>query len=386
MSYDSDLNFIFQAPTKVVYGQGALSELPMEVGELGSRVLLITDQGLMDTGLVDDVKKILGGSLAGVFADVPQDTGMEVVDKAAEYGRSVGADVVVSFGGGSVMDTAKGVCIGLKGGGSMRDHEGMQMLTEPQTPHITIPTTAGTGSEVTPAAVILDHEAGQKMLIMEKHITPNTAILDPVTNAKMPPGLTASTGMDAMTHAVEGYVAGQRNPISDGLCLWAVKMIAENLPRAVDNGNDLMARGQMQIAALVAGWGFANSMLGLVHAMAHSLGAVCRVPHGLANGILLPHVMQYNLSEIPELSADLAGALSVDKRGMPPAEAGQAAVEFMHGFIKRIGLPARLAEVGVQAADLDACSELSMTDGSIVYNPRMVLEAEEVLEVYKKAY
>jgi len=385
MHYDADLNFNYFAPTKVIFGAGSISELPIEVRALGEKAFLVTDQGLVGTGLVEQVKNKLGDLLAGVYADVPQDSGMEVVDKGAELALAAGADVLVSLGGGSVIDTAKGMCIVMKEGGSLRDFQGMQMLTRPQTPHIVIPTTAGTGSEVTSGAVILDKDQGQKIIIFEYFNTPRVAILDPRMTENLPPHLTASTGMDAMTHAVESYVAQARNPISDSVALHAIKLIVKFLPICVEHGQDLAARGQMQIAALLAGWAFSNAMVGLAHAMAHSLGAICRIPHGLANGILLPHVMRFNLDEIPQLTADIAEAMGAATNGMDTLSAANAAVDKMQAFAKSIGLNQRLSDLGVNENALKDCAELSMSDGSIVYNPKMVMDAEAVLQVYRNA-
>jgi len=216
MQYDSDLNFNYFGPTKVVFGTGSIAEIPMEVATLGKKAFLVTDQGIKETGLADQVTDRMGDLLAGVYSDVPQDSGMEVVDKGAEAALAAGADVLVSLGGGSVIDTAKGMCIVMKEGGSLRDFQGMQMLTRSQIPHIVVPTTAGTGSEVTSGAVVMDQEQGQKVIIFEYFNTPRVAILDPRMTEMLPPGLTATTGMDAMTHAVESYVSQQRNPISDG--------------------------------------------------------------------------------------------------------------------------------------------------------------------------
>jgi len=386
MSYDADLNFNFFAPTKVIFGIGSIAELPMEITALGEKAFLVTDRGIMETGLVDQVTERMGGLFAGVYSDVPQDSGMEVADKGAEAALSAGADVLVSLGGGSVIDTAKGMSIVMKEGGSLRDFQGMQLLTRQQTPHIVIPTTAGTGSEVTSGAVVMDREQGQKVIIFEYFNTPRVAILDPRLTEKLPPNLTATTGMDAMTHAVESYVSQQRNPISDAAALHAIKLITTYLPVAVENGSDLAARGQMQVAALLAGWAFSNAMVGLVHAMAHSLGAVCGIAHGLANGLLLPHVMKYNLEEVPELLADIAGAMGVHTTGMDSMDAGEAGVNEMQALSKRIGLSQRLRDLGVEVDTLKECSELSMSDGSIIYNPKIIMDAEEVFAVYEEAY
>ena len=294
--------------------------------------------------------------------------------------------MIVSLGGGSVIDTAKGMCIVMKEGGSFRDFQGMQMLTRPQIPHIVVPTTAGTGSEVTSGAVVMDQVQGQKVIIFEYFNTPRVAVLDPRMTEKLPPPLTATTGMDAMTHAVESYVSQQRNPISDAAALHAIKLITAYLPVCVANGSDLAARGQMQVAALLAGWAFSNAMVGLVHAMAHSLGAVCGIAHGLANGLLLPHVMKYNLEEVPELLADIAGAMGADIAGMDSLNAGKTAVDEMQRLAKKIGLSQRLRDLGVEVDTLKECSELSMSDGSIIYNPKIIMDAEEVFAVYEEAY
>ena len=386
MAYDADLNFNYFGPTKVIFGPGSIGELSMEVSALGRKAFLVTDRGIIETGLVDQVKEKLGNLLAGVYADVPQDSGMDVVDQGAESALASGADVIVSVGGGSVIDTAKGMCIVMKEGGGLKDFQGMQMLTRQQTPHVVVPTTAGTGSEVTSGAVILDKDQGQKIIIFEYFNTPRVAILDPRMTEKLPANLTASTGMDAMTHAVESYVSQTRNPISDAAALHAIKLIVKYLPMAVENGENLMARGQMQIAALLAGWAFSNAMLGLVHAMAHSLGAICRIPHGLANGILLPHVMRYNSDEVPELTADIAQAMGVAVRAMDVSTAASAAVDEMEAFIRSVGLDQRLSDLGVNEEELEKCAELSMSDGSVIYNPKMVMDAAEVLNVYRKAY
>jgi len=386
MKYDADLSFNYFSPTKVVFGEGAVAELPMEVKALGEKAFLVTDRGLIETGLVEKVKGRLGELLAGVYADVPQDSGMEIVDQGAEHALAADADVIVSLGGGSVIDTAKGMCIVMKEGGSLKDFQGMQMLTQWQTPHIVVPTTAGTGSEVTSGAVVLDEDQGQKIIIFEYYNTPKVAILDPRMTESLPANLTASTGMDAMTHAVESYVAQARNPISDAAALHAIKLIVRYLPLAVENATDLVARGQMQIAALLAGWAFSNAMVGLVHAMAHSLGALCRIPHGLANGILLPHVMRYNLDEIPELTADIADAMGLAGNSTDVFSRAAAAADKMEAFAKSVGLDQHLQDFGVTEEKLRECAELSMSDGSIIYNPKMVMEAETVLDIYRMAY
>ena len=387
MAYDQDLAFVYFGPTKIVFGAGAARDVEMEMAGLGcGRALVVTDPGVMKAGLVEGVLKALGEKCVGVWSEVPQDTGVGIVNRAAAFAREAGADCVVSVGGGSVIDTGKGICILLTEGGGLENFEGIQLLTRPQTPHIVIPTTAGTGSEVTNMAVILDERKKQKILIVESFNTPRIAILDPKMTEKLPPLLTVSTGMDAMTHAVEALQSVQREPIADGLAMQAIRLLRRYLPVCAQNGADLAARGQVQLAATMAGWAFGNAMVGLVHAMAHSLGAIARVPHGIANGILLPHVMAFNRDDAAEGYAMVAEALGVREKGMDEREAADAAATEMGSFLRKIGHPLRLSERGVKEEDLVKAAALSLSDGAIVNNPRMVLSEEEVLAVYRAAF
>jgi len=387
MGYDRDLSFVYFGPTKIVFGAGTARDAAVEMAGLGCRrALVVTDPGVLAAGLVEGIRQSLGEGMAGLWSDVPQDTGIGVVNRAAAFARERGADCVISVGGGSVIDTAKGVCILLTEGGSLGDFEGIQLLTRPQRPHIAIPTTAGTGSEVTSMAVVLDEGKGQKILIVEHFNTPRIAILDPEMTVKLPPLLTASTGMDAMTHAIEALQSIQREPIADGLALQALRLLHRHLPRCVARGDDLAARGQVQIAATLAGWAFGNAMVGLSHAMAHSLGAVARTPHGIANGILLPHVMGFNLEDAAEGYALAAEALGVREKGMDERAAAAAAQTEIAAFLPRIGHPERLSRAGVAAEALSAAAALSLSDGAIVNNPRPVLDEAEVLALYRAAF
>ncbi|MEN6465338.1 MAG: iron-containing alcohol dehydrogenase [Syntrophaceae bacterium] len=387
MAYDSELAFIHGGPTKIVFGDGASRDAGPEMSILGcSRAVIVTDKGIIAAGLVDRVAESLGSKCAGIFSDVPQDTGIEVVNSGAEFARSNGADVVISIGGGSVIDTAKGICILLTEGGTLDDFEGIQMLTRPQTPHIAIPTTAGTGSEVTWVAVVMDSEKGQKRLIVEYYNAPRVAILDPRMTEKLPPLLTASTGMDAMCHAVEALYSLSKQPIADGLATHAIRLLKNYLPVCMENGSDMTARGQVQIAAAMAGWAFGNSMVSLNHALAHSLGAVCRLPHGIANGILLPHSMKFNFEESIGAYALVAEAMGVRDSQMSESEAAEAAVRQMAEFTKRLKHPQRLSEMGVTESDLEKAAELCLYDGAVTYNPRPVLDNSEALDVLRSAF
>jgi alcohol dehydrogenase class IV len=387
MAYDQDLSFVYFGPTKIIFGNGSsTSELDSEMSAMGcSRAVVVTDPGIIKAGLLDKITKSLGGKCVGVFSDVPQDSGLDVIDRAAAFAREKGADIIISVGGGSAIDTAKGMCILLTEGGSLADFEGIQQLTRLQTPHIVIPTTAGTGSEVTWIAVVYDKSKGQKRLIVETYNAPRVAILDPTLTAKLPPLLTASTGMDALTHAVEAISDVDHEPIADALGLHAIRLLNKYLPTCIKNGGDLTARGQVQLAATMAGWAFGNSMVGLVHAMAHSIGAVAHVPHGVANGILLPHCMEFNLPDAEDYYAEIAQAMGVYEKGNSTKQAAEAAVKAVFDFSKKIGHPQKLSEFGVTEEDIIKAADMSMSDGAIVCNVRLVEDSREVLAIYRKA-
>jgi aldehyde dehydrogenase (NAD+) len=387
MAYDKDLSFIYKNPTRVVFGINSLRDLAAEVNELKcSKAFVVTDKGLVEAGLAEKVEQALGKSWVGTFDECPQDSGVHIVNQAAELAKEKGADILVSLGGGSVIDTAKGMAILLKEGGKLEDHYGLQLFTRPQTPHIAIPTTAGTGSEVTWAYVVKDWDKNQKILCGDDHIIPNTAILDPVLTQGLPPMITAFTGMDALTHAIEAIHALQAEPMTDTMAYGAIRLIMQYLPICVENGDDLVARGQQQIAACIAGVAFSNAQIGLVHATAHSAGALFKVPHGLANSILLPHCMAYNMDECADRYALVAEAMGVKEKGMSDDEASQAAIDAVFALSQKIGLPQKLSEAGVEESGLGAIAELSLFDGAIVYNPKMIFEADQVMEVLKKAF
>ncbi|MFH1176674.1 MAG: iron-containing alcohol dehydrogenase [Acidobacteriota bacterium] len=388
MGYDENLAFIFFCPTRIVFGSGVAREVKVEVQALGcSRALVVTDSLLASrTDIPNRVVKALGSACVGVFSEVEPDSGVHIVDAGAAFGRELGADCIVSVGGGSAIDTAKGIAILLKEGGQLRDYQGFQVLERPQTPHIAIPTTAGTGSEVTYVAVVKDHEAKQKLLFGDNHIIPNTALLDPDLTLGLPPGLTAATGMDALSHAVEAMHSLQREPIADGLALHAIRLIREFLPRAVEDGRDLTARGQMLIAATVAGAAFSNAQVGLVHAMAHTVGARFGVHHGLANSILMPHVLRFNAPDTAAWYRPVGEALGLAVGGMSDEEVAEATAQAIYDFAGRLGLSRRLAEQGVPEDALPDLAEGTLLDAAIVYNGRPVTGAEEIHEIFKAAY
>lgn len=381
-----ELSFVFSTPTRIVFGPGASADAGVEMAALGGKAtLIVTDPGVLEAGLVDGVRRSLGERCVGMFPEVPQDTGLEVVDRAAELARGLGADSLVSVGGGSVMDTAKGLAVLLTEGGRLADYQGFQMLSRRLAFHIAIPTTAGTGSEVTFAAVIKDAQARQKLLLFDYHLAPDVAILDPRLVASLPPRITAFTGMDALTHAVEALHSLQGEPLADALALQAIRLVFRHLPRCLEQGDDLEARGRTLIAATLAGQAFTNTMVGVVHALAHTLGARFGVPHGLANALLLPYGMRYNLEACAGRYALAAEAMGIRTEGLTEEQAGLKAIEAVRELGVRLGLPRRLREVGVAREALAECAEAALSDGSIVYNPRPA-EAESLLALLEEAW
>ncbi len=387
-AYDASLSFNIYQPTRVLFADGAVSELGLECKRLGiERALVVTDKFLREkTDVIARVEKALGARLAGIYDGVIPDTGVEVIDSGARYARELRADGLVSVGGGSAIDTAKGMAIVITEGGSIRDHQGSSRLQRRQTPHIAVPTTAGTGSEVTLYIVVKDHAKHEKMHFMEERIIPDTAILDPSVTLGMPRGLTAATGVDALTHAIESYTSINRNPLADANALHAMRLVSEHLPRAVDDGQDKVARGQMLLAANIAGTAFNSTGVGMVHAMAHVIGARHSVHHGTANAICLPHVMRFNNDELAARYREVAEAMGVDVRGKSDEAAGLAAADAVARLITTVGLPARLRDVKVPENDLPDCAEASLSDGAIVFNGKFAADKDLVLGVYREAY
>jgi alcohol dehydrogenase class IV len=371
--------FTFHNPGKLVFGEGAAKTAGKELAALGGkRALLVTDETIAETPMVETVKKALGPAFAAAFTGVVPDTGIDIIDRATEAARGVGADSVVSVGGGSSIDTAKAVAATLSSGvKSAVELIGFYKLPGPPAPHVAIPTTAGTGSECTSMAVIKDHAAGKKLLMLDPRLIPPVGILDPTLTVSMPRGITAATGMDAMTHAAEAIMSTNCLPPGDALAVHAIGMIAANLPAAVENGDDLQARGAMLIASSLAGQAFQNAYVGVVHAMAHALGGKLGIPHGLANGILLWVGMEYNSAVVPARVALIGKALGLTPSGSDEADAA-AAVKAMRAFAEKAGINTRLKHAGVDPTCLAEVAALALADPSMGTNPRKPGDAGEI--------
>jgi len=379
--------FSYNCPTNVVAGHGALVSLSKAIVDLGCRrALILTDPGVNKAGLAQLVKNTLADFCVGVYDKIPSDPDLETVDAATATARELKADCIVSVGGGSVIDTAKGVCVTLKNGGKANDILNFLVLTEPQTPHIAIPTTAGTGSEVTNVAVLTSKGAGRKLFIVDTRIMPNVAILDPRFTMSLPKDMTVSTAMDAMTHAIEAMTSTMSNKICDGMALQSIRLINENLALVVADGNNEKARLNLQIAATMAGWAFTIAQVGLAHGMAHTVGALHHVPHGAACGIVLPKVMRYNVDHAADKLAQVAQVLGVSTTGMTERDAALAAADAVEALMEKVGHPMRLRDVGVPEENLVICAFHAIADTAVLFNSRPVSDPNEVLQIYTQAY
>jgi alcohol dehydrogenase class IV len=331
-----------------------------------------------------------GFTVTGIYLDVPQDASITAVEEISKLATETGAEGLIAIGGGSVIDATKAANFTFSHGGDLiEDYSGAGTLTEPLKPLVVIPTTAGTGSECTLVAIIYDVENKVKLAFSDGYLLPRIAVLDPVMTQSLPPKLTASTGMDALTHAVESYVGVDSSPHSEALAVFAIEMIFNNIVKAIENGDDLEARGAMLIASNIAGSSFSHSMVGCVHSMAHATGGIARVPHGVANGILLAHGMEYNFEECKEKYAKLAYFMGEDVLGLSIDNAARKAIQAvrnLHGKMHALGaMPLNLREAGVPEESLKAIAEAAEEDGTTVYNLREVL-AEDILVHLKNAY
>lgn len=388
MGYKDRLTFVFHSPTKIVFGEGKLKEVSKEMEALGvRRALVVTDVGLKENAMVNSLLASLGEGAAGLFAEVIPDSSIQVVNRGAEMFRSTRADSLISIGGGSTMDTTKAIgVLAKKEKTDIREFLGFGKVAEPIIPHIAIPTTSGTASEVTMFATIKDHDAKRKNLIADPFLIPPVAIIDPLLTVGLPSSLTLATGMDALSHAIESFHARMYEPIADGLAAQAIRLIVQYLPRCASQPNDLEARGMQAIASTIAGMAFQNALVGCIHAMAHALGSLYGLHHGLANSILLPHGMRFNL----ELSAPryrlVAEAFGVNGKGKGDLEAGEMAIEAVAGFTYRLGLPQKLSEVDIPKDNLEEVARLAVEDPAMKSNIRRVKEAQEILPVLLAAW
>lgn len=370
------------------FGPGARKELPEVLTRMGVKKALVTsDKGLIKVGTTKMVTDVLDemGFPYDIYSEIKPNPTVTNVKQGVEAFKASGADCIIAIGGGSSMDTAKGIGIVANNPefGDIVSLEGCAPTKNKSVPIIALPTTAGTGAEVTINYVIIDEERQAKMVCVDPNDIPAVAIVDPELMYSLPKGLTAATGMDALTHAIEGYITKGAWIMSDMYELQAIKMIAENLPIAVDEPTNPVGREGMALAQYIAAQAFSNVGLGLVHGMAHPMGSLHDIPHGVANALLLPTIMEFNMPTRIEKYGIIAQHMGVDTTGMTPEEAAQAAVDAVRALSIRVGIPQHLSEIGITEADIPALAAQAITDVCTPGNPRDVTEAE-IIELYKK--
>ncbi|AAN54551.1 L-threonine dehydrogenase [Shewanella oneidensis MR-1] len=377
----------FFIPSVNVLGKGAVDDAIGDIKTLGfKRALIVTDKPLVNIGLVGEVAEKLGqnGITSTVFDGVQPNPTVGNVEAGLALLKANQCDFVISLGGGSPHDCAKGIALVATNGGSIKDYEGLDKSTKPQLPLVAINTTAGTASEMTRFCIITDEARHIKMAIVDKHTTPILSVNDPELMLKKPASLTAATGMDALTHAVEAYVSIAANPITDACAIKAIELIQGNLVNAVKQGQDIEAREQMAYAQFLAGMAFNNASLGYVHAMAHQLGGFYDLPHGVCNALLLPHVQEYNAKVVPHRLKDIAKAMGVDVAKMTDEQGAAAAITAIKTLSVAVNIPENLTLLGVKAEDIPTLADNALKDACGFTNPKQATHAE-ICQIFTNA-
>ncbi len=380
----------FKAPSVIVNGPGAAKEVGNFAKGLGKKALIVTDANLEKIGLPKEVMKSLeiAGVPFAIFSRVVIEPTQDNVEEGLKAYKDSGVDFLIAVGGGSSMDTAKAIGALATNTGKISDFMGANKISKPAAPLIAIPTTAGTGSEVTPFTIITDTGKDVKMLIASPNILPRVALVDPLMTLTMPQEITAATGLDALTHAIEAYGSVKAQPLTDTLALQAIRIIAANLRQAWSNGDNLEARTNMLIGSLHAGLAFANSSVALVHGMARPIGAYFHVPHGVSNAALLPTVIEFSILGNPKKYADIAEAMGENTEGLSLLDAAYVAAEATRRLNDDLKVPT-LKGLGVEEQKFKSVVKQMAADaiasGSPGNNPRKATQ-DEIVELYKKAF
>lgn len=379
----------YQMKTRIFHGRGSVSALGDLAREMGATTfLMIVDPALSRQPALEKARTSL--SRAGLdgkeFTDVEPEPYLDNADGAASVGRKIKADLVIGIGGGSVLDTAKAAAALIKNEGKAEKYVGLNLVPTAGVPAIMVPTTAGTGSEVTFTAVFTNRQTKAKGGINSDHLFPDAALLDPELTLSLPPAVTAATGMDALTHAVESVTSRSSTVFTEAPALTAVRLISANLRRAVFRGEDIEARESMLLGSLLGGMALANAGVGACHALAYPLGGLYRVPHGLANAILIPHVMRFNLPSAERHFALLARNMGEPVQGLTDRAAGALAVDAVQNLCKDIGIPASLSELGISSSDIPALVEGALKVTRPVENNPRTLGPDEARMIYEQAF
>ncbi|WP_300256873.1 L-threonine dehydrogenase [Clostridium sp.] len=381
------MSYKFFMPSISLMGADCLKDAGEQVGDLGfKKALIVTDKVLGQIGIVKKVTDVLDDKNIeyAIYDETKPNPTVKNVNDGLALLKEKECDFVISLGGGSAHDCAKGIALLATNGGEIKDYEGVDKSEKPQLPMVGINTTAGTGSEMTLFAIITDEERHIKMALVDKHLTPIIAVNDPMLMLAMPKSLTAATGMDALTHAIEAYVSTSATPITDACAEKAIELISNYLVNAVENGEDLEARDMMAYAEYLAGMAFNNASLGYVHAMAHQLGGFYNLPHGVCNAILLPHVQEYNKATSASRLAKVAKIMGGDIEGLTDEQGADLCIDMIKSLSQSIGIPEGLNILGVKESDFETLATNALNDACSLTNPRKG-NLEEVIAIFKKA-
>lgn len=381
-------DYTFLMPTKVESGVNS----SVRTGELiqplvQNKVLVVTDKGIRAAKLIDGILRSLDkqGIKYDIFDEVEPNPSAETIHQGLDVLRETHSDAVLAVGGGSSIDTAKGIAVMATNEGHILDYEGVGKVQHQPLPIIAVPTTAGTGSEVTASTIVTNKKTLFKAAIISPHIFPKLAILDPVLTLRCPRDITAATGMDALTHAIESYTSKTATPVSEALALQAMKLISQSLLKAYFVGTDIHSRNTMLTASMLAGFAFSQSRLGNVHAISQSFGGVFNIPHGIANATLLPFVLKFNLPACPEKMKDIAEALGQDVSGLTAMEAGEKVLQAVIDMNKALNIPDNIKDLGVKLERMPQLVEDSMRSGNVLVNPRLTT-ADDIQTIIENAY
>ncbi|AIQ36259.1 1,2-propanediol oxidoreductase [Paenibacillus sp. FSL R5-0345] len=377
---------VFYVPSINIMGKGCLQEIGPYIQELNlKKALVVTDKFLMKSGIAGKLLAVLddAGIEYAIYDEVKPNPTCNNVHDGVDYLQAQNCDYLISIGGGSPQDTAKAIGIIATNGGHIKEYEGVHKSKHKSLPIVAVNTTAGTSAEVTINYVITDEERKVKMVMVDKNSIATISVNDPELMVDKPAALTAATGMDALTHAIEALVTPGAYPVTDATALAAVEIIFANLARTVKNGHDIEAREQMVYAIFLGGLAFNNAGLGYVHAMAHQLGGVYDLPHGVCNAMLLPYVEEENAKYVPEKFRAIAKAIGLNVEDQTDKQCADFVIESIKALSTEVGIPSKLSELGVEEVDLDLLAENSMKDACAPGNP-FIPTKEEVIALFKK--
>jgi alcohol dehydrogenase len=382
-------SFSINQPTRIVFGVDAVKQLSSLVKEFGgSRVFLVVDPGLKQAGITSRITAVLDAAKIPytLYDKITPEPGLKLADQGLKLAKKNKADCVVGVGGGSALDIAKAVSILLTNGGKAEDYLGLGRIKQKGVPKIMIPTTAGTGAEVTFTAVFINEKTNSKGGMNGDPLYPDAAILDPALTLSLPPQVTAATGIDAFTHALEAFVSTQSHAISDMYAIEAIDLISTHLRKAYANPANLEARSAMLLGSLLGGKALATAGVGLVHAMAYPLGGMFNTAHGLANAVLLPYVVEYNIIGCPEKFASVAQIMGYETEGLPLREAAQLAVEAIHQLNADVGIPGSLTALNIPTDKIPEMAKIALTVTRPVENNPRKPSVDDVIAVYEASF